>query len=402
MTIPSNAKIERALRQLDLELPETEESERLLHDLEVGLHEVLHELRTQVEQFSAANVELRGRCKLYEYLAQSLASVARNEGQPADLARAALHAVAGVRAIERGHVILFSRENGAPHLVETLGAREADDLCGSVSTAILERLRTTGEEQYFADAREQASSREVASVRQMQLRTVFCVPVPGMERPRGALYVENRSDDDAFDQEVKDIVRMAASSLAYHLDLLYSDPPDGEPAESGLLHGFQEFVGVSRSTRLLLGRVRRFISQTPLPVLLLTGHTGVGKTHLARLLHEGSPRREGPFVRVSLPNLQPGTMERELFGAVEGAYTDARKAVGLIESARGGTLLLDEIGATPLDVQAKLLQFLDDGLVRPVGGTSGQIADVWVIVATNADLEALYRLLKEHDVELRE
>ncbi len=123
--------------------------------------------------------------------------------------------------------------------------------------------------------------------------------------------------------------------------------------------------------------------------LLLTGETGTGKEMLARHAH-GSSGRTGAFVAVNCGALPAELIEAELFGYVGGAFSGARRegSIGLIASADGGTLLLDELGELPLPLQASLLRFLDDRQVRPVGGTAVRSVDVQLLAATHADLEA--------------
>lgn len=122
--------------------------------------------------------------------------------------------------------------------------------------------------------------------------------------------------------------------------------------------------------------------------LLLVGESGVGKTRLARTVHDGSPRASKPFVALNCAAISPSLVESELFGVVQGAYTDARRdREGLILSARGGTLFLDEIADMPLEAQAKLLRVLERKVVRPVGSAAELPVDVRVISATNQSLE---------------
>ncbi|MFO1329643.1 MAG: sigma-54-dependent Fis family transcriptional regulator [Rubrivivax sp.] len=122
------------------------------------------------------------------------------------------------------------------------------------------------------------------------------------------------------------------------------------------------------------------------PVVIL-GETGTGKEVLARHAHRSSGRR-GEFVAVNCAALPAEVFEAELFGYVGGAFTGARRegSVGLIASADGGTLLLDEIGELPVPLQAALLRFLDEHRVRPLGGTTTRPVDVQLLAATNADL----------------
>ncbi len=122
--------------------------------------------------------------------------------------------------------------------------------------------------------------------------------------------------------------------------------------------------------------------------VLLCGETGTGKELLARHAHRASGRG-GAFVAVNCGALPDELFEAELFGYAGGSYTGARRegSVGLIASADGGTLLLDEVRELPLHLQAALLRFLDDGLVRPVGGTAARRVDVQLLAATHADLD---------------
>jgi transcriptional regulator with PAS, ATPase and Fis domain len=123
---------------------------------------------------------------------------------------------------------------------------------------------------------------------------------------------------------------------------------------------------------------------------LLEGETGTGKGLLARLIHDLSGRHDKPLVTVNCAAIPDGLIESELFGHVKGAFTGAdRSKTGLILAAKGGTLFLDEVGKMPLPMQAKLLQFLDDHQVRPVGGTDAVDVDVRVICASKRDLESM-------------
>jgi len=123
--------------------------------------------------------------------------------------------------------------------------------------------------------------------------------------------------------------------------------------------------------------------------VLLTGESGTGKTVLGRQIHAWSPRHAAPFVTISCTTLAEHLLESELFGHVKGAFTGALKdKAGRVEAAAGGTLFLDEVGELPLELQAKLLRFLEDHRFERVGGTSTVHVDTRVVAATNRDLEA--------------
>jgi len=152
-----------------------------------------------------------------------------------------------------------------------------------------------------------------------------------------------------------------------------------------------EFEGVRGKNHTMEGifEVLRRVAPTNISVLI-EGRSGTGKELLARAIHNNSPRRDKPFRPINCAGLTETLLESELFGHVKGAFTGAvgdRK--GLFEIADKGTLLLDEIGDMPLNMQAKLLRFLEDGIVIPVGSHKPIVVDVRVISATNQDLTKL-------------
>jgi DNA-binding NtrC family response regulator/tetratricopeptide (TPR) repeat protein len=129
-----------------------------------------------------------------------------------------------------------------------------------------------------------------------------------------------------------------------------------------------------------------------LPPLLIHGETGTGKGLLARGIHRASDRASGPFVDVNCAAIPDALLEAELFGFERGAFTGAVQAKpGLFQAAHGGTIFLDEIALLSPSLQAKLLKVLEDRTVRRLGSTRNEPADVWVVSATNEDIDAAIR-----------
>jgi two-component system, NtrC family, response regulator AtoC len=153
----------------------------------------------------------------------------------------------------------------------------------------------------------------------------------------------------------------------------------------------QQMVGESA----LFQRVREVIEQvaaSEVGSILIQGESGSGKNVLARRVHALSVRRERPILEVSCATIPETLLESELFGHEKGAFTDAKSLKrGVFELAEGGTVVLDEIGELRLDVQAKLLHFLEERRFRRVGGTREIRVDVRVIGLTNRDLHAMVR-----------
>ena len=121
--------------------------------------------------------------------------------------------------------------------------------------------------------------------------------------------------------------------------------------------------------------------------ILITGETGVGKGHLAKQLHQESPRAQRPFVPVNCGAIPESIIDSQLFGHARGSFTGASSEhLGLVRAAEGGTLFLDEVGELPTSAQTRLLRLLQDREVQPVGHARPIIVDVRVMAATNSDL----------------
>ena len=129
---------------------------------------------------------------------------------------------------------------------------------------------------------------------------------------------------------------------------------------------------------------------TPPPTVLILGETGTGKDLAARLLHASGPRPDAPFVHIDCASLPKELIEDELFGHERGAFTGARdRRDGLVKSADGGTIFLDEIAELPLELQTKLLSLIERKRVRPIGSNREVSVHARFIAATNRDLPAM-------------
>jgi transcriptional regulator with GAF, ATPase, and Fis domain len=256
-------------------------------------------------------------------------------------------------------------------------------------------------------------------LQQTQPATILCLPLQHQSRVTALLYLEHRELADVFSVERLAATRLIAAEAAVALvnAQLYQDMKDEVEkrrqaevqlrdalaqvanlkdqlaAENVYLreeieseHNVEHIVGSSPALRQVLQQVE-LVAATEANVLVL-GETGTGKELVARALHELSPRKARPLIKVNCAALPASLIESELFGHEKGAFTGAlRKKLGRFELADQGTLFLDEIGELPLDLQTKLLRVLQEEKFERLGSGQTFKVDVRVVAATNRDLK---------------
>lgn len=168
-------------------------------------------------------------------------------------------------------------------------------------------------------------------------------------------------------------------------EISFGEPEDEVESEEPLP---TEMIGSSARMVEIYKKVSKVAPTDAL--VLIEGETGTGKELIARMIHQNSARAQAPFVPVDCGSLAPSLVESELFGAQRGAYTGAdRDRTGVFEAAAGGTVFLDEIGDIDPNFQLKLLRFLQEKEVRPLGSNKPRKVDVRVLAATNRDLKKM-------------
>jgi len=176
-------------------------------------------------------------------------------------------------------------------------------------------------------------------------------------------------------------LRLGAAEVRFELDGRRHFLPVSDATRFG------ELVGTSAAMRRVFGVLEKAARTDS--TLILEGETGTGKTRAAAALHESSPRAGKPFLVVDCGALPPTLLEAELFGHEKGAFTGAAaRRMGVFEEADGGTVLLDEIGEMPLDLQPRLLRVLEEKQIKRLGQNRPTPVDVRILAATHKDLRA--------------
>lgn len=231
------------------------------------------------------------------------------------------------------------------------------------------------------------------------LNSVCCLPVISRNRAIGVL-VLGRLRDDAFSQADISFLSQVANQLALAVEnaLAYREIRElKEQLSKEKLYledeiraemNFAQIIGNSASLKKSLKRVET-VAPTDSTVLIY-GETGTGKELIARVIHDLSPRRSKPFVKLNCAAIPTGLLESELFGHEKGAFTGAiAQRIGRFEVADGGTIFLDEIGEIPLELQTKLLRVLQEREFERLGSSRTIRTNARLIAATNRDLEPM-------------
>jgi serine/threonine-protein kinase PknK len=340
-------------------------------------------------------------------------------------------------AITDGAVTLSGAERGFVLLVDDDGALEAKTIRGAqielgektaaFSRSIAETVLIDREPVVTVDAAHDARVQDYMSVHQLMLKSVACLPIESRGRTWGVLYLEHRSASGRFSGTDLSLLRAYADQAAIAIETsrlferVEAQKQDLERANAALRDAnehleqrLQGKVEALQSTRREIERLQASTRQgerwglvgasegmrrvyevldrvavTEVPVVI-TGESGTGKELVARAVHRGSTRAEGPYVSLNCGAIPDGLLESELFGHVAGAFTGATHArQGVFLEADGGTLFLDEIADMPARMQLDLLRVLQERRVRPVGGADEKPIDVRLVTASKHPLRRL-------------
>lgn len=200
---------------------------------------------------------------------------------------------------------------------------------------------------------------------------------------RRLVFQGSLGSEDGAAIEVLVTVASLATRLASHEGA--TAPASSRLRDGADLDDCEGFVAVSPSMRALKLETKRLAASKA--TVIINGESGAGKELVARAVHDASTRAAGPFMTLNCAAVPKDLFESQLFGHKRGAFTGATSdAPGVLRSADGGTVFLDEIGELPLDVQPKLLRFLENAEVLPVGAAQPVRVDVRVVAATHRDL----------------
>jgi Nif-specific regulatory protein len=308
----------------------------------------------------------------------------------------ALSLIVAVTGAGRGYLELrdpTSREGGASGGVLSWMARGCSDedvaqIRQAVSRGVIAEALASGNTIVTASALDDPRFRDRGSVRDNRIEAVLCAPI-GVP-PLGVFYIQDRTLPGPFSEQDRHLAETFARTVAVFADRLLvrrrlRDETDPTLPYRRVLRA-DGIVGRSEAIARLFKGVA---VAAPLDLeVLLTGPSGTGKTRIARLCHDSSPRAAWPFVELNCAALTEPLLESELFGYKRGAFTGAETdKTGLVRAADRGTLFLDEVAEIPLAAQAKLLKFFDSKQYYPRGGTKALQAEVRIIAATNVDLE---------------
>ncbi len=300
-----------------------------------------------------------------------------------------LDLVISVTRAERGLIFLIQGNRLIPVAARDIDHRTLEDAT-AVSQSVLRKVKRRGEPLISADALADPRLNSFNSVLLNKIRSLLCVPLIVEGKVIGTIYLDSRITSHLFVEEDRNLLLAVANLLAATIERSVTFRELQEQ-----ISDIREGILVDAATGLFLGRSKAMrqvyqvidrIAPTDCTVLL-TGETGTGKGVLARLIHQRSGRKDNKFVAVNCGTLPETLFESELFGHARGSFTGAVKdKVGIFETAHGGTIFLDEITNTTLTIQAKLLQVLEEKVIRRVGETEPRMVDVRLICATNKNL----------------
>lgn len=271
--------------------------------------------------------------------------------------------------------VFFSGENFEARILNDglrISGKDLQNIEG-IAKSFIERAKLEGKEIFEDDL---VLKRGSQSSMWYRIKSIYVFPVIEENKILGILYVDRVRNENRFSEAEKLWLKFLGRIFQVYIKL---------SEDKKIIENLQKeiWIGSSKESEEVRAKLMKYRGLSP---ILLSGETETGKGLLAEILHKLSGC-SGNFVVASLPSFPPSLFEAELFGSKKGAFTGSIEREGLISFAEGGTLFLDEISEIPLEVQAKLLRFLDTGFYKKLGEDKERKANYKVICATNRDLQ---------------
>ncbi|HEY7160328.1 MAG TPA: sigma 54-interacting transcriptional regulator, partial [Acidobacteriota bacterium] len=276
----------------------------------------------------------------------------------------------------------------------SLEDNEVKEIC-EISLSAVQSTVNTQKPFVCLDAFSNPSFQSKPSILSNRISSIVCLPLHVNERKLGVLYLDSKEGVESLASTETVLLEIFGSIVALALNgaLTMERMADENTALKSSLDWNSgrspKIIGTSAALQEVLSKVNRLMD-TNLPVLI-TGETGTGKELIARILHYGSNRRNGPFIPINCSAFSKELLESELFGHEKGSFTGAAiTRRGLFEQAQDGTLLLDEIAEMPQEMQVKILRVAQNGEFRRVGGELLH-TNARLIFATNRELDVMVK-----------
>jgi len=394
-------------------------------DLEAILQRAMQAPKARATGVAGRHREIRALSHLME-LNEKIHAL-RDEDQ---LLEGVLDAAIELTDAGRGFLLLKEDDHFTVRRARLPDHRELADPDGSFSVSVATQVIREGKSVLSEDMQMDDRFDGNASVANLKLRSLVCVPVHDREGVLGGIYLDNAFEKGTFDgwdvrllesfsslasiairnarerreiamrrreavrqsrriERLNDRLRKALRIRTNALRRAREDLAK-QADELGLKYSYDQIIGRSPAMRSVLRLVDR-VTDLPIPVLVV-GESGTGKELIARAIHFNGPRRRARLVSENCGAIPETLMESEFFGYQRGAFTGAnRDHAGLFEQSDEGTLFLDEVGEMSFEMQKKFLRVLEEGEVRRIGGKANKKVDFRLLSATNRDLSEMLR-----------
>ncbi len=304
-----------------------------------------------------------------------------------------------VSGAERGIIILYNN-HGNRHIqtARNLDKEDIDNPEFEISNTIIKKIKLTGEHVYLKNALREKDLDKSKSVLRLNILSVICLPLIFNEKIFGVIYLDNRTVQGRFTNEINEFVESFAdfiSLAAYHTMERnhWKKKHHALEEELRMRYNFDAIIG--QSPKMI--RVMEMISQVAdtNATVLIEGESGTGKELIVRAIHFNSGRKEQLLLSVNCAAFPENLLESEFFGHEKGSFTGAfKQQKGKFELADKGTLFLDEVDEMSPALQAKLLRIIQFGEFAPLGSQETKQCDVRIVAASKSDLRELVEIGK--------